>query len=175
MGRLSAGLLQYAVWIGMGLFFVKLIGPVFNLAALPSLGSSLIFYLILFYILGFLLYSSIFAALGSAAEDESHLGQLSWPLIMVLVIPMVSVAAIITSPSSGFSVFLSLFPMTAPMVMFTRLLVSDPPTWQILLSVGLLLVSVFFLMLLSAKVFRIGILMTGKRFRLRDILRWLKA
>jgi ABC-2 type transport system permease protein len=94
---------------------------------------------------------------------------------VVLVFPMVSAGPIITAPSSSFSVFLSLFPPTAPIVMFVRILVSDPKGWQILLSVGLQAVTVFIMILLSAKIFRIGILMTGKRFTLAGVLRLLKS
>jgi ABC-2 type transport system permease protein len=174
-GQAAASLLQYTVWIGMVLIGARLIGPGLGLDRLPQLSLSTLLYLVLFFILGFFLYSALFAAFGAAAQDEQNLGQLSWPVIVVLVFPMVSAGPIITAPSSSFSVFLSLFPPTAPIVMFVRILVSDPKGWQILLSVGLQAVTVFIMILLSAKIFRIGILMTGKRFTLAGVLRLLKS
>lgn len=175
LGQAAASLLQYAVWIGMALIGARLIGPSLGLDSLPQLSISTMLYLVLFFLLGFFLYSSLFAALGAAAQDEQNLGQLSWPAIVVLVFPMVSAGPIITAPSSSFAVFLSLFPLTAPIVMFVRILVSDPKTWQILLSVGIQVVAVAVMILLSAKIFRLGILMTGKRFNLAEVFRLLKT
>ena len=175
LGQAAASLLQYAVWIGMALIGARLIGPALGLDRLPQLSVSTLLYLVLFFLLGFFLFASLFAALGAAAQDEQNLGQLSWPAIVVLVFPMVSAGPIITAPSSSFAVFLSLFPLTAPIVMFVRILVSDPKAWQILLSVGLQVVTVVAMILLSAKIFRIGILMTGKRFTLAEVFRLLRT
>ena len=163
------------MWIGMALIGARLIGPALGLDRLPQLSLSTLLYLVLFFLLGFFLFASLFAALGAAAQDEQNLGQLSWPAIFVLVFPMVSAGPIITAPGSSFAVFLSLFPLTAPIVMFVRILVSDPKTWQILLSVGIQVAAIGTMILLSAKIFRIGILMTGKRFTLAEVFRLLRA
>ncbi len=175
LGQAAAGLLQYAVWVGMAQLGVRLLGPALRLARLPELGLPVLLFLVLFFLLGFLLYSALFAALGAAAEDEQNLGQLSWPVILLLMFPMVASGPLITRPASSFSVFLSLFPPTAPMVMFVRILVSSPPAWQVALAVGLLVLAVAGVMILSARIFRVGILLTGRRFRLSEILRWLRA
>jgi ABC-2 type transport system permease protein len=175
LGQAAASLLQYAVWIGMALIGARLIGPGLGLDRLPQLSVSTLLYLVLFFLLGFFLFASLFAAFGAAAQDEQNLGQLSWPVIVVLVFPMVSAGPIITAPSCSFSVFLSLFPLTAPIVMFVRILVSDPRGWQIILSVGIQVVTIAVLMLLSAKIFRLGILMTGKRFNFAEVVRLLRA
>jgi ABC-2 type transport system permease protein len=175
LGQAAASLLQYAVWIGMALVGVRLLGPCLGLSELPQLSVDVLIFLVLFFLLGFSIYASMYAALGAAAEDEQNLAQLSWPLIVVLVFPMVMSGALITNPSSTFSVVLSLFPLTAPTVMFIRILVSDPAGWHILLSVALQAATVVALIFLSAKIFRIGILMTGKRFKLAEVLRWLRS
>jgi ABC-2 type transport system permease protein len=174
LGQTAASLLQYAVWVGMALIGVELIGPRLGLARLPQLSAVILLYLVVFFLMGFLLYAAFYAALGAASEDEQNLGQLSWPLIVFLVFPMVSAGPIITNPGSSFSLFLSLFPLTAPVVMFVRIMASEPPGWQILLSLGILGVSVAVTMLFSARIFRVGILMTGKRFRLPEIVRWIR-
>jgi len=174
-GQATASLLQYAVWIGMALLGARLIGPGLGLDSLPQLSISTLLYLVLFFLLGFFLFAALFAAFGAAAQDEQNLGQLSWPVIVILVFPMISAGPIITAPGSSFSIFLSLFPLTAPIVMFVRILVSDPKSWQIGLSVAIQLVTVFVVILLSAKIFRVGILMTGKRFTLAEVVRLLKT
>jgi ABC-2 type transport system permease protein len=175
LGQAAASLLQYTVWIGMALVGARLIGPGLGLDRIPQLSVSTLLYLVLFFLLGFFLFASLFAAFGAAAQDEQNLGQLSWPIIVVLVFPMISAGPIITAPSSSFSVFLSLFPLTAPIVMFVRILVSDPKLWQILLSIGIQICTVLGMILLSAKIFRVGILMTGKRFTAAEVFRLLKT
>ena len=175
LGQAAASLLQYGVWIGMALLFLRLLAPVLRLQSLPHLAGALPLYLVLFFLLGFLLYAALYAALGAAAEDEQNLGALSWPVLIFLMVPMIGVGGIVMSPASPLVVAMSLFPLTAPIVMFVRLMLSEPSAWQVALSVGLLLLSILGVMGLSAKIFSIGILMTGRRFRWGDILRWLRA
>ncbi len=175
LGQAAASLLQYGVWIGMALLFLRLLAPVLQLQSLPQLSGALPLYLVLFFLLGFFLYAALYAALGAAAEDEQNLGQLSWPVLIFLMIPMVGVGGIVMSPASTLVVAMSLFPLTAPIVMFVRLMLSEPAAWQVALSVGLLLLSILAVMALSAKIFSAGILMTGRRFRWADIMRWLRA
>ena len=175
LGHAAASILQYAVWVGMGYFFIRTIGPLVGLTSLPTIPASLVGYLLVFFLLGFFLYSSLYAALGAAAEDETNMSQLAWPLIMFLVLPMMTVSGIITNPNSSLAIFLSLFPMTAPIVTFLRIVVTTPKPWEIAAAIGILLCTVAAAVLLSAKIFRIGILMTGRRFSLKDVGQWLKA
>lgn len=175
LGQAAASLLQYAVWIGMALLAVRLLGPSLGLASLPQLSGLLPLYLVVFFLLGFFLYAALYAALGAAAEDEHNLGQLSWPVLIFLILPMVAAGGIATSPSSAFAVVLSLFPLTSPIVMFLRVLLSDPGWTQVLLSMGLLAAAAAGFMFLSARIFRVGILLTGRRISWAQILRWLRA
>ena len=175
LGHGLASLSQYVVWIGIGMLFLNVLKPLIGGAVIPQIPLSLVGYLLAFFLLGFFLYTAIFAALGAAAQDESNFGQLIWPVIIFLVIPMIAVSAIITNPNSTFSIALSLFPMTAAIVIFVRMVVSNPPAWQIALSAVLQAVTVLAAVLLSAKIFRVGILMTGKRLKIKEIMRWLKA
>jgi ABC-2 type transport system permease protein len=125
---------------------------------------------VLFFVLAFFLYCSVYAALGAAAEDEQHLGQLAWPAVIFLIIPVMMITAIISTPRAPVIVVLSLFPLTAPIVMFLRVLVGAARAWEILVSVGLSIGATAFVIWLSARIFRAGILMTGKRFKLREVL-----
>ena len=173
LGLGLAGILQYGVWVSMAMVLTKLAGPLLGLTVPPGLSARNLFWLVLFFVLAFFLYASAYAALGAASEDEHNLGQIAWPLLMFLIIPLVMIGTLVTSPDSTLSVVFSLFPMTSPIVMLIRILVSPPPSWQLFLCVGLLLASVAGMALLAAKVFRVGILMTGKRAKLKEILRWI--
>ncbi len=173
LGSAFASILQYVFWIGVTVFSIKVFGPMLGLTLNIPLESRLLGYLVLYFLLAFFLYSSIYAALGAASSDEQNLGQLSWPLIIFLVLPMVSISVITSNPDGNFSVFLSLFPLTSPIVMFQRIAIGNPPVSSVLLSIGIILVTTAFTVVLSARIFKVGILLTGKRHTIREILRWL--
>jgi len=175
LGLGLAGLLQYGVWVGMGMIFIKLVGPVFNITLPQAVTPGNLVWLVVFFVLAFFLYSSAYAALGAASEDEHHLGQLAWPLLLFLIVPLVMIGTLVTNPESTIAIVLSIFPMTSPIVMLLRILVSPPAPWQIALSISLLVLSVVGMALLAAKIFRIGILMTGKRPKLGEIARWISV
>ena len=174
IGHGAAGLLQYTVWISVSLILLALIQRLGNFEAPFSIEPHHFGFLAGFFVLAFLLYSSAFAALGAAAEDEQHLGQLGWPLILFLVIPLVMISPIVMNPDSTFVIVLSYFPLTSPIVMFIRVLVNMPPPWEIILCVAVLVTTIFTTMFLASKIFRIGILMTGKRYTLREIIKWIR-
>jgi len=173
-GQAAAGLLQYAFWLSTAALLMKVVGPAFNLSLPVALNSSNLFYLVLFFILAFFIYSSAYAGIGAAAEDESHLGQLSWPVMIFLIVPMVMVSAIIMNPSAPLVVFFSFFPLTAPIVMFERLLIGSPAAWEVLLCVAILIATIAGITFAAAKIFRVGILMTGKRFKFGEVLKWVR-
>lgn len=172
LGKGLAGLLQYGIWIAAALVLVKLVGPGLNVKPPAALTVGNLGILVGFFVLAFFLYSSAYGALGAGSEDEQHLAQLAWPLLIFLIVPLVTISSYVMNPGSTFSVVLSFFPMTAPIVMLIRILVSTPPLWQILTSVGLLILTIAGFVVLAAKIFRVGILMTGKRFSMGEILRW---
>ena len=175
LGKAAASILQYGVWISITALFLAVFGP--RLGVSIALGGSLstLAFLVLYFLLAFFLYCSLFAALGAASQDEQQLGQLSWPLIVFLVVPIIMISPIIGSPDSPLIVGLSLFPLTGSVVMFLRIVVGAATTAEILASVGIQLVTIAAVIALSAKIFRIGLLMTGKRFRLGEILRWIRT
>ena len=172
LGKASASLLQYAIWIGMAVLFLQVLSPLLDLEIAIAGGATNYAYLIGFFLLAFFLYSTFYAAIGASAEDEQHLGQLAWPVILFLVLPMIMIGAISANPDGAVPRVLSLFPLTSPIVMFQRLLIGSPPAWEVILSVALLVASIVAMALLAARIFRVGILMTGKRFSFREIIRW---
>lgn len=172
LGLGLAGMLQYGVWMGMGVLMIKVVGPLFSLSLPAAVTVGNFGWLVFFFLLAFFLYAAGYAALGAAAEDEHHLGQLAWPLILFLVIPMVMISTMIMNPQSPLVLGLSYFPMTAPIVMLVRILVSAPAWWEVAASVGAILLAIIGVGFLGAKIFRVGILMTGKRPKIGEVLRW---
>jgi ABC-2 type transport system permease protein len=171
LGKALASLLQYGVWVTISTAMLKLLGPHFGVSIGAGLSPITLAFLVTFFILAFFLYCSLYAALGAASEDEQHLGQLAWPVIIFLVIPVVMIFPIITTPQAPAIVALSLFPLTAPIVMFLRIMVQAARPVEILVSIALILVTTAAVIWFSAKVFRVGILMTGKRFKFGEVLR----
>ncbi len=175
LGLGLAGLLQYGVWVSLALVLSKLLLPLLGMAAPSAIAPGNLAWLVLFFVLAFFLYASLYAALGAAAEDEQHLGQLAWPVLVFLIIPLVMISSFVSNPGSPLSVALSLFPMTSPIVMLIRVLIATPPLWQLATCIGLLVVSVYGAAAAAAKIFRVGILMGGKRSTLGEMIKWLRV
>ncbi len=169
-----AGVLQYSIWILMAIFVTNFVFPVFdvNLASFDIKIIHLI-YLVVFFILAFLLYASEFAAVGASATEETNLNQLAIPVMLPLILCMVFLNLIITQPNSSLIVFFSYFPLTSPIIMLGRILMVNVPIWELFICWGILFISVIGMSLLASKIFRIGILMTGKKISLKEIIKWL--
>ncbi len=119
--------------------------------------------------------SSAFAIAGAVAADEQNFSQLLWPVIVVLVVPMVVMSAVLLSPDGPLSVTLSLIPATAPVVMFMRVLVGEPGALQVAVAVAGTALVTLGAVWAAAKVFRLGILLTGKKGTFGEIVRLLRA
>lgn len=174
LGLGLAGLLQYGAWVTMAGLAIKVLGPALNISLPAAMNLTNLVWLVIFFILAFFLYAAGYAGLGAAAEDEHHLGQLAWPLLLCLMVPMVMISPLVMNPDSPITLVLSFIPMTSPIVMLIRILVSYPAWWELVLSIGLLLVSIPLLSMAAAKIFKVGILMTGKRYSLSEIGRWIR-
>lgn len=127
-----------------------------------------------YFLLGYALYSTLFAGLAATCESEQELQQYA-PLAAVPVwLSFSMITFIMSNPNSFWSVVVSLFPPCAPIAMFLRIASQFPPVWQIALSLVLLLLSVIFVIWFSSRIYRVGILMYGKRATLPEIFRWLR-
>jgi len=128
---------------------------------------------IIFFLGGFFIYSSLFAAVGSAVdEDLGEAQQFMLPIMIPVILGFVIAMSSIEDPNSGISIFGSIFPLTSPVVMPTRL-PFDPPMWHVALSLILLVLSTLFFVWLSARIYRVGILMYGKKVTFKELGRWL--
>jgi ABC-2 type transport system permease protein len=176
IGTGLVGLTQLAIWLTAG---VVLGGSAFaaplltgKLALHFSILEAVLF--ALYFVLGYLLYAVLFAGLAASCETEQEL-QLYTPLAAVPAWVGFGMISVVTNnPNSALSVAGSLFPATSPIIMMLRLGGQTPPLWQIAASIVLLALSIWALLWFSARLYRVGILMYGKRATLPEMLRWLR-
>jgi ABC-2 type transport system permease protein len=131
-------------------------------------------YLMMYFLLGFLLYSALFMTVGAACSTEQDAQQYQGLITLPMIVPLMTLMLLIQNPASSLAVVLSMIPLFAPMMMLARIILLEPPMWQILLSVALLLVAIYLSIVFAARVFRVGILIYGKRPSLRELIHWYK-
>ena len=146
------------------------------MAALGLLGDgsymlTLFVYLILFLVGGYLFYSSIYAAIGSAVDNIQDASQLQTFAVLPIIIGMVLAPSVVGDPMSSFATWVSIIPFTSPMLMMARI-PFDIPVWQIITSLVLLYATFLFMIWLSAKIYRVGIFMYGKKPTIGELIRW---
>ena len=152
-------------------------GPTGMQAVLGTLGSlnypQLIVSFLLFFIFGYLLYASLFAAIGSAVENEADTQQLQLPVTIPLLIGFLMAFYAFRAPDSSIVWWGSMIPFTSPIVMLARL-PFGVPTWELILSISLLILTFLACAWASAKIYKVGILMFGKKSTFKDLWKWLK-
>ncbi|PWN07620.1 ABC transporter permease [Rhodohalobacter mucosus] len=141
---------------------------------LPTIETSLIIYFVLFFLLGYLLYSSLFAAIGSAADSETDTQQLMLPITVPIMIAYLILFHAMRSPDSALSVVGSMIPFFSPIVMVTRIAITEVPFWQPLTAILLMAVTFVGTMWLSARIYKVGILSYGKSASFKDLAKWIK-
>jgi len=139
-----------------------------------SIDPLFIFYFFVFFVLGFLMYSSIFAAIGAAVDSEQDSQQFMTPVMLPLLLGYMLNFRIAEAPDSTFAIIASLFPLTSPINMVTRMLVSNVSFWEVALSILLLIFSLIGMLSLAARIYRTGILMYGKKPTLKELFKWLR-
>jgi ABC-2 type transport system permease protein len=176
VGAGAVGLTQIAIWLVAGA--ALLASPI---AAAAMSGNFEVHFSWLecvlfpvYFLLGYLLFSSLFAGLAATCETEQEL-QMFMPLAAAPTwLSFAMILLIINDSNSFWSVAASFFPPTAPIVMFLRMASQTPPAWQFAVSIGLLVLSIWATLWFSSKLYRVGILMYGKRATLPEIFRWLR-
>ncbi len=195
MGKVTGvallGLTQFIIWAVAGATLLAVAAPVISLFAsspaesadvaaeaaaisLPTIGPMVWIGFVLFFLLGFLIYSSLFAAVGSAIEQESDSQQLQMPIIMLIIIPLLFLVSVSDNPNSNMSIVLSMIPFFAPILMPVRMSVVSVPFWQFGGTILLMILTFILLIWLSARIYRIGILMYGKKATLGELWRWMR-
>lgn len=129
---------------------------------------------VLFFLGGYLLFASLFAAVGSMVDTEADAQSLQVPVILPIIVPLLFLPYVVDQPESALSVGLSLFPLSSPVLMVVRMSVASVPLWQVLLALALLAVAFVGAVWVAARIYRVGILMTGKKASFRDLARWVR-
>ncbi len=142
---------------------------------LPTLKLSVVVWFILFFVGGFLLYAGLFAAVGSMVDQPQDAQAVMLPVMLPLILPMLFISSLLESPNSTLAVVLSMIPVTAPVPMAIRLVVTNLPFWEVLLSFILLLGGIAGTMWVTSRIYRVGILMYGKKASLKDAVRWFRS
>lgn len=204
LGVASVAVTQFMIWIVFTLLIVSVVGSAIGFdsaAQMPSVpgdipveeiqqaveGESsgfiaalkeinfvqIIGCFILYFILGYLLYSSMFAAVGAAVDNEADTQQLVLPITMPLIVGLFLMLHTFQYPDSALSFWGSMIPFTSPMVMMARI-AYGVPAWELALSIGLLVVTFLLMAYLSGKIYRVGILMYGKKPGWKELWKWLK-
>jgi len=127
-----------------------------------------------YFVFGFFMYSALYAAVGAMCNSDEEAQQAQWPIMMLLIIPIVMVTNVIGNPSSTMAITLSLVPLFSPILMWGRVAGGGVPAWQIGLSFVLMLFAIFAIAWVAGRIYKVGILMAGKRATLPELLRWIR-
>ncbi|HBN96571.1 MAG TPA: hypothetical protein DDZ66_09745 [Firmicutes bacterium] len=172
----SLGLLQFFIWIGTGLLMNTMgssgaLGMMLGISEpLSTIPLDTVLWFGLYFVLGYFLYASIFAAAGALVSRVEEVSQVVTIIMMLIMVGFFGAYISFLNPNSGFAVATSLIPFTSPMVMFSRIVLGSPSLMEVIASVLVLLVSVLVGAWISGNIYRIGILMYGKRLTLRQVL-----
>ncbi|HSR58531.1 MAG TPA: ABC transporter permease [Candidatus Binataceae bacterium] len=164
----AVGLTQVVIWGAIGF---ALGGP--HISGI-KLQPSVVVYFALFYVLGYLLYSAMFAAVGAAFNSTDEAQQWNFIIISPLILASTLMSSVASAPNSTLAMVFSMIPFCAPVLMYLRIVLETPPAWQVALCIALLLATTWIALEISARVYRVGILMYGKRPSVREIVKWLR-
>ena len=181
LGVGGAGLVQISIWMAMGAItlayqatILKALGSSGSGGGLPPLTTPDIAVVIAFFIVGYIFYSAIFAAVGAMVSSDQESQQAQMPITMVLMVGILCMSVITNDPRGPTSAAMTLVPFWSPMLMPLRFFLGGASLGEVALSLGILLVSTIVVIRLAAKIYRVGILMYGKRPGLRELVRWLR-
>jgi ABC-2 type transport system permease protein len=175
LGVGAVGLTQVAIWIVLGLATATpgLLMARSRLSGI-NLGPGALLAFAAFFVLGYLLYSALYAALGAMVNSEQEAQHWQFFVVLPLIVPVMMMAYVIRQPNSPLSVGMSLVPFFAPILMYLRVVVQTPPWWQVVLSITLLILTLWGAVALCSRIYRVGILMYGKRPTLPEIVKWVR-
>jgi len=174
LGVGAVGLTQIGIWAAVTLAYIVPGAAALGGQIKTVLSPALLVYFAVFYLFGYALYSTLYAAIGSMVNSEQEAQQLQFVAVLPLVAAVGVMFSVAQFPNSALAVWCSMIPFTSPLIMFMRIAVQTPPLWQIALSIVLLAVTIYGLVLLCGRIYRVGVLMYGKRPTLPEIVKWLK-
>ena len=186
LGVTGVALVQFGVWVVMIFASVMTLGSSnvgmvsgvaevqMVLSALSQINYGLIlFVFVIYFLLGYLFYSAMYAAIGSAVDNETETQQFTLFAILPMMLGFYGSITIMNNPDGPMSFWLSMIPFTSPIAMLARI-PFDVPVWELVLSIVILLVSTLGMVFIASKIYRVGILMHGNKVTLKELWKWMK-
>jgi len=186
LGVTGVALVQFGVWVVMIFASVMTLGSSnvgmvsgvaevqMVLSALSQVNYGLIlFVFVIYFLLGYLFYSAMYAAIGSAVDNETETQQFTLFAILPMMLGFYGSITSMNNPDGPMSFWLSMIPFTSPIAMLARI-PFDVPVWELVLSIGILLISTLGMVFIASKIYRVGILMYGNKVTLKELWKWLK-
>ena len=186
LGVTGVALVQFGVWVVMIFASVMTLGSSnigmvsgvaevqMVLSALSQVNYGLIlFVFVIYFLLGYLFYSAMYAAIGSAVDNETETQQFTLFAILPMMLGFYGSITIMNNPDGPMSFWLSMIPFTSPIAMLARI-PFDVPVWELVLSIVILLVSTLGMVFIASKIYRVGILMYGNKVTLKELWKWMK-
>lgn len=137
--------------------------PIFSLVAF-----------VFYFIAGFLIFATFYASVGASVDNITDATQITSPIALVIIIPIMLISLVVREPGSTFSIIMSLIPFFSPILMVARIAIETPPAWQLITSVILMVLTFLVMVKAAGKIYRVGVLMYGKRITLKELGRWLR-
>jgi len=181
IGVVGSGITQLAIWMLVAIVALVQAAPALAMSTAPGfdlsavLNARLLFYFAVFFSLGYVLYSILFAVVAVTCTSTEELGQSMMAAILPMVVALMVAVSVITNPATTLTRVLSLFPLFTPLVMLARVNILMPPLWEVWLGIALLAAASLASGWVAAKIFRYALLMTGKRPTLPELIRVVKA
>ena len=175
LGVGAAGLTQFLVW-AISLFGVSAFaaGAAMGSFSMPEITPVMLVSFVLFFLLGFLFYAALYASIGAAVNTVQEAQSLAFPVMLPIILAMVCFPAVLEAPDGAVAVTMSMIPGMSPLIMFLRIVVLTPPLWQIGLSIALLVLGILGVVWVAARVYRVGILMYGKKPTFPELVKWVR-
>ena len=181
LGVGGAALIQLTVWLGIGALALAYRDELLGLfgisgggAALPPLAIGEISIVLIYFVLGFFFYSAMYAAVGAMVSSEQDTQQVQMPVTMLLVIGVMCLQVISNDPRGSTSSAMTMIPLWSPLLMPMRYVLGGATLGEVAISLGILLVSTVLVVRAAAKIYRVGVLLYGKRPSVRELIRWLR-
>jgi ABC-2 type transport system permease protein len=178
MGKLIGvsllALTQMGIWAAAFLIFSFWASGASSIPTLPHIPPMLFVYFTVFFLMGYFIYATVYAVVGTMVTTTQEGGQLALPVVLMLVAGFYLSFNIIRSPSSNLAFWASMFPFFAPITMLVRIVTETPPLWQILLSLGIGCATIVGLIWLASRIYRVGMLMYGKKATIPEVWRWVR-
>jgi ABC-2 type transport system permease protein len=178
----AVGLLQLAIWLGMAYLTIEYRAQVLGAFgvegaggfAIPPLRPSEILIALAYFLLGYFFYAALYAAVGAMVSTEQEAQQAQMPVLLLLIVPMTCMQLVANDPRGGTAEVMTMLPFSSPILMPMRYLLGGASALQVLVSLAILVVSTALVTTFAARIYRVGILMYGKRPSMRELVRWLR-